>query len=161
MALNVANFSMGGRETMMETIWGILACLIAGAASVGIHHRAVQYATRVLPEKSYSRGGAGLYKSVSLLIIAHLGEICVFAIAFWVLDALSPGAGFVGTLNNDARDYFYYSATAYTSLGLGDIHSLGSLRLLTSIETLIGLIMIAWTAAFLFNETSDKSDWGD
>ncbi|MGE5242209.1 MAG: ion channel [Bacteroidota bacterium] len=38
----------------------------------------------------------------------------------------------------------------YTSLGLGDVYPLGDLRLIAGIESLIGLLMIAWSASFTY-----------
>ena len=44
----------------------------------------------------------------------------------------------------------YYSVVSYTTLGLGEIYPLDGLRLLTGIESLIGLMMITWTASFTY-----------
>ncbi|NIQ12844.1 MAG: two pore domain potassium channel family protein, partial [Candidatus Dadabacteria bacterium] len=41
----------------------------------------------------------------------------------------------------------------YTSLGMGDIYPLGRpIRFLTGLESLTGLVLITWTASFLFIE---------
>jgi len=45
-------------------------------------------------------------------------------------------------------DYFYFSIVAYTSLGMGDIVPSDHLRFITGIETLNGLLLIAWSASF-------------
>ena len=47
-------------------------------------------------------------------------------------------------------DCVYYSFVAYTSLGFGDIVPVGPLRFLTAMETLTGLVLIAWTASFMY-----------
>ena len=56
----------------------------------------------------------------------------------------------VGNVGQPAEDYFYYSAVTYTSLGFGDVIPVGPLRLLSAIEALTGLVLIAWTASFAF-----------
>ena len=38
------------------------------------------------------------------------------------------------------------------SLGFGDISPYGSLRFMTALETLTGLLLIAWTASFIYLE---------
>ena len=49
-------------------------------------------------------------------------------------------------------DCVYFSFTTFTTLGFGDIHPLGPIRFLTGIEALTGLVLITWTASFLFLE---------
>ncbi|MCA9111260.1 MAG: two pore domain potassium channel family protein, partial [Planctomycetaceae bacterium] len=49
-----------------------------------------------------------------------------------------------------STDYGYFSFVAYTSLGFGDITPKGPVRFMTALETLTGLILIAWTASFIF-----------
>jgi hypothetical protein len=39
---------------------------------------------------------------------------------------------------------------SYTSLGLGDVYPQGGVRLLTGVEALVGLLMIAWSASFTY-----------
>jgi hypothetical protein len=75
-------------------------------------------------------------------IIGHLVEIGLFAV--W--------AGFLADQANiphDLMDPVFWSATAYTSLG-GDYPKVPEIRLLTAVEALTGLILITWTASFLF-----------
>jgi len=61
-----------------------------------------------------------------------------------------------GTLegNNSGTiwDCAYFSFTTFTTLGFGDIVRLGDLRYLTGIESLTGLVLITWTASFLYYE---------
>jgi hypothetical protein len=47
-------------------------------------------------------------------------------------------------------EYIYFSTVSYTSLGLGDLYPTGALRLLTGVEALQGLAMIAWTGSFTY-----------
>lgn len=81
---------------------------------------------------------------------AHTVEVWIYAIAFIVLDTLEPGLSIAGNFEGKIVDYMYYSAVSYTSLGLGDIYPTGGLRLLTGVEALNGLLLIAWSASFTF-----------
>ena len=49
------------------------------------------------------------------------------------------------------------SFTVYTSLGFGDIVPIGDLRFLCGLESLIGLVMIAWSASFMYMEM--RKNW--
>ncbi|EGG99066.1 Protein yfbU [gamma proteobacterium IMCC2047] len=49
-------------------------------------------------------------------------------------------------------DCGYHSFVTYTSLGFGDIIPTGYLRFITGIEALAGLVLIAWTASFVYVE---------
>ena len=55
---------------------------------------------------------------------------------------------FAGTL----LDCVYFSFTTYTPLGTGDIEPIGDLRFLTGLESLTGLVLITWTASFIYLE---------
>ncbi len=63
---------------------------------------------------------------------------------------------YFGTLNGEFTlsllDCTYFSFVSYSSLGLGDIYPTGWLRFLTGLETLTGLVLITWTASFMFIE---------
>jgi hypothetical protein len=49
-------------------------------------------------------------------------------------------------------DCIYFSFTTYTTLGYGDIEPFGGIRYLAGFESLSGLLLITWTASFLFIE---------
>ena len=49
-------------------------------------------------------------------------------------------------------DYVYLSFVTYTTVGYGDLVASGYLRYLTGVEALVGLILITWSASFLFIE---------
>jgi hypothetical protein len=49
-------------------------------------------------------------------------------------------------------DCVYFSFTTYTTIGFGDITPEGNLKYLTGLQALTGLVLITWTASFLFLE---------
>lgn len=65
------------------------------------------------------------------------------------------GTTFEGTLT----DCTYFSFATYTSLGFGDVVPTGPIRFLAGIESLVGLVMIGWTASFLYVEMTQF--WSD
>lgn len=86
---------------------------------------------------------------LTLIFIAHLIEVILFAVAYWLID-LSGNGSFVGILAPTASDYFYFSIVSYTTLGIGDIAPEGAMRLVAGIEALTGLLLIAWSASFTY-----------
>ena len=89
-------------------------------------------------------------------LVAHAVEIWVFAAAYYMKHhaegwgrLVGPEVGFI--------DCVYYSFTVYSTLGFGDIVPEGDLRYLTGIEALVGLVMITWSASFLYLEM--QKDW--
>lgn len=85
-------------------------------------------------------------------LIGHALEIWVFAIPYFFMNR-SAGWGYLeGNFNGSLLDCAYFSFTTYTTLGFGDISPLGHLRYLTGIESLTGLVLITWTASFLYYE---------
>lgn len=130
--------------------------MVCSAICIAIHKYAVQFVSTRTTLDSYHSQAQGLIRALIFLLLAHLLEIALFAGALFALDQLIPGASLSGAFTGAIEDYLYFSATTYSSLGLGDIVPSGSLRILVGVEALVGLIMIAWTAAFLFAETDQQ-----
>lgn len=89
---------------------------------------------------------------------AHTAEIWLYAMAYFSL-ADDFGIGTIGGVRSESfHDYLYFSTSTYTSLGFGDLIPFGSLRIMAAIESLVGLLMIAWSASFTY-VTMEKF-WG-
>ena len=120
----------------------ILIIALAVVLTVTLHLAVLRFLDKtVLPKlKEYERIVIGVM--VLGAIVGHLVEIGVFAAsgAFLANQAAIPHEG---------ADPIFWSATAYTSLG-GDFPRVPEIRLLTAVEALTGLILITWTASFLF-----------
>ncbi len=82
----------------------------------------------------------------------HLFEVLLYAIAISFHEYAGFGwlAGAVDQSSNWFADQFYFSIASYTTLGIGDILPHGSLRLISGVEALNGLILIAWSASFTY-----------
>jgi hypothetical protein len=55
-----------------------------------------------------------------------------------------------GNLSHSLIDLTYFSFVTYSSLGFGDVVPVGDIRFLTGMEALTGLVLIAWTASFMY-----------
>lgn len=91
-------------------------------------------------------------------LIAHAIEIWIFAIAYYYMNLLEGWGNLSGNFNGTLLDCVYFSFTVFTTVGFGDIEPIGDLRYLTGIESLTGLVLITWTASFLYLEMQQQ--WG-
>jgi hypothetical protein len=83
-------------------------------------------------------------------LVAHVLEVWIFAIGYDFLTAIELTGSLTGSFTGTILDCGYYSFVTYTSLGFGDIIPVGYLRFITGIEALTGLVLIAWTASFVY-----------
>lgn len=121
------------------------------AIAVMIHFEALNTLSGLIPKLNVKHRFRVLF-GVFGALFAHIIEIWLFAFAYF----FKIRSGYFGTLegdfNNSLMDCSYYSFTTYTSLGIGDIEPRGDIRFLTGLEALTGLLLIAWTASFMFLE---------
>ena len=134
--------------------WGGLALGIA----VAVHYYWLSFLSRCsLPRRIPLSGRRRISIAVLGALMAHVVEILVFGIGYFLL----AGAGRFGTLegfDGSLSDSVYFSFVAYTFLGFGDIVPVGQIRFVVVFETILGLVLIAWTASFLFMRM--KEYWG-
>ncbi|MCF6344614.1 MAG: potassium channel family protein [Devosiaceae bacterium] len=127
----------------------ILITFILVLISILIHYELLRTITNILPHISI-KPRARLLVIITGVFIAHILEIALFALAFglmqhqWGLGAIS------GALEGGWIDYFYFSASSYTTLGMGDIYPAGHLRFVAAIESLTGLVLIGWSASYTY-----------
>src|SRR3972149_4392813 len=136
----------------MKTI--LLAYLVNAvivAIAVLVHYEALYQLSNILPKLHVRRRFRVLF-GVFGAMIAHTVEIWLFAFGFYFLINTGQFGTLRGQFSNTLLDCVYFSFVAYTSLGLGDIYPIGYLRFLTGLEVLTGLVLITWTASFMFIE---------
>lgn len=90
---------------------------------------------------------------LTLVILAHLIEIGGYALAFMLAQGPFGLGSFTG-LQTGALGLFYYAAETYSSLGAGDVFAHGAARLVVSIASINGLLLLAWSGAFLYAVTT-------
>ena len=84
--------------------------------------------------------------------IAHSVEIWLFAFAYLFLIGMGRFGGIHGIGDPTLLDCVYFSFVNYTTLGYGDITPHGLVRFTAGLEALTGLLLIAWTASFMYYE---------
>ena len=125
-------------------------------AIVVIIHYELLYRASVFIPKMKIKHRFRIVFGVFIALVAHAIEIWIFAIAYYFMNK-ADGWGVLlsninGSFNGSLLDCGYFSFTTFTTLGFGDIEPIGHLRYLTGIEALTGLVLITWTASFLYYE---------
>ncbi|CAA0115086.1 potassium channel family protein [Zhongshania aliphaticivorans] len=125
--------------------------------AVLVHYETLFTLSKFLPRFSLPR-----YRVLVALIavlFAHAVEVWIFSVAYYLLNADGGFGALTGNFSDSLLDCAYFSFTVYTSLGFGDIVPVGDLRFLCGLESLIGLVMIAWSASFMYMEM--QNNWRD
>jgi len=124
----------------------ILTSIVAVVCCVGLHLATLVTLSRTLNRWFKRAHWRAIGCLVLIAILAHLLEMSIFALGIRVLEDLHDGQLHMGQIDFEP---WYQSAVAYTTLG-DDTPPLPSIRLLVAVEALTGLILITWTASFLF-----------
>ncbi len=131
---------------LVSVVSGIVVAIV-----VVIHYEALYTLNRILP-RVQARHRQRILLGIIGALIAHSIEVWVFAFAYYFMSRSEGWGVLVGAFNGSLLDCGYFSFTTYTTLGFGDIIPHGDIRYLTGIESLTGLVLITWTASFLYLE---------
>ncbi len=84
------------------------------------------------------------------LLVAHVLEVMLFGLAYcWLIAGTAYGA-IAGSQSLGFAECTYFSFSNYSSLGYGDLVPSGPLRFVAGMEALTGLVLIGWTASFMY-----------
>lgn len=137
-------------NSIHNIIIAILISSILVVATVLIHFEGLRLLSGKLNDGPGPRKHRKVLFAVLFIFLIHLTEIGLYAFGIWFADIVVDVGRFAGAREDTLMDYFYFSAETFSSLGLGDIYPIGPLRMLVSIETLNGLLLIGWSASFTF-----------
>ena len=129
-----------------------LFSLVLTAASALLHYECLKLLNDYLPRTRIIERRAKVVAALGGAMVSHWLQIMLYAVAYYMLRDRFDLGGFGGNFHDAFTNFVYFSAETYSSLGLGDIYPTGSLRLLTGVETLTGLLMVSWTASFTYLE---------
>jgi hypothetical protein len=118
---------------------------------VVIHYEFLHRITLLMPRLNI-RHRFRIVLGVFLALTAHAAEVWVFGISYYFMNKAEAWGHLEGNFDGSLLDCVYFSFTSYTTLGFGDIAPFGDLRFLTGLESLTGLVLITWTASFLYLE---------
>lgn len=134
----------------------VIATIVLPLLSVGLHYELLVLASHVVRALP-GAGRADVMPAVVLALVAHVIEVVVFGVGWFVL--IRAGAVELSIPSPTLAEAIYFSGSVYTSLGFGDIVPMGSGRFLVVLEAVTGLVLIAWTASFTFYQM--RENWMD
>lgn len=126
------------------------ACVLLLALTTLVHFEVLGLLTSRLPALRVPPR-TKLIAVIYAAFFAHALEIVLYGAALYGLirgfdaGALSGGGGGATFMT-----CIYFSAETFTSLGFGDVVPLGPLRLIAGVETLNGLLLIGWSASYIY-----------
>jgi hypothetical protein len=128
--------------------------------TVVIHFVGLQFVIRILNSGGRSlKLHDSLLAQFVLLIMVVLGLVFIHALQIWAYAVLYI---LLGALP-DFETALYYSTTAFTTVGFGDVVLPHSWRFIGAIEAANGFILFGWSIAFLMSMTgklrSFEHDW--
>ena len=127
------------------------------AANVAIHYECLQLLSKHLSGFNIPHRFR-IVLGVLGALLAHAIEVWVFALVIYLMYSNGQWGTLEGNFGGSLLDCVYYSFTTFSTLGFGDIVPTGEIRFLTGIESLTGLVLITWTASFLYLEM--EKEWG-
>lgn len=84
--------------------------------------------------------------AAAMLMLAHLVEVWVWAVAYWLLD-VTP----------DNHEVFSFAFVNYTTLGYGDIVPKRQWSVLGPMTAMNGVLLFGWSTAVLFQVLLDTA----
>ena len=133
----------------MEMLQAVFAGLALVGIAVLIHYESLRAITILTSHLTIPHRALSLVVIAGVLL-AHLLEICIFAVGYFVLHEHLALGSVAGAFSGSALDYFYFSATTYTTLGVGDLFPTGAIRSVAAVEALSGFVLIGWSASFTY-----------
>ena len=130
----------------------LLLCLFLVGVSVMTHYEALRLLNDRLTSTEIISTRAKVLAALVGGMLSHLLQIAVFGLAYYVMRDKFGMGGFGGTFEDSLTSFLYFSSETYTTLGFGDIYPTGPLRMICGVESLVGLLMVSWTASFTYLE---------
>lgn len=136
---------------------GVVVCLLVAVLLVLLHYEILTLLSGRITRLVRLHHRLRVLVTLVVVLAAHVLEVQLFAAAYQAMT--EAGLGYLqGDFTGSITDYVYFSFTVYSTLGLGDIAPFGSLRLLAGIQSVVGLLLIAWSGSFIFIEM--QRYWG-
>lgn len=119
-----------------------------------LHYEVLYHLARQLADGLHLPRRFRVLLSVCIIFIAHVVEIWIFALGYYWMLNISEMGQLVGDnlAHGGLMDCAYLSFVTFTTVGYGDLVVHGYARYLTGLEALTGLVLVTWSASFLFIE---------
>ncbi|ORE87160.1 Ion channel family protein [Oceanococcus atlanticus] len=123
------------------------------AITVTLHYEGLNALNNALPRWRHVPARLRMLVLIALLLVLHLVEIGIFGLGIHMATHFPSLGGISGGHPAlSLMDAVYLSATTYSTLGYGDLVPHGAIRILVGVESVVGLLMITWSASFTYLE---------
>lgn len=127
----------------------VIICLTLLVATTVVHYEFLGAFSTSLPSLRIP-ARSKLILVIIGTFLAHTLEILLYALAMFLMSR-QLGWGTLGGIEDVSfKICLYFSAETFTSLGFGDIVPKGALRPLCGAEALNGLLLIGWSASYIY-----------
>ena len=122
--------------------------------SIFLHYEVLYHLAREMADKRHLARRFRVLLSVCVIFMAHVVEIWVFALGYYYTLNMPNMGKLIGEnlAHGGLMDCAYLSFVTFTTVGYGDLVVHGYARYLTGLEALTGLVLVTWSASFLFIE---------
>lgn len=121
-------------------------------ASVYLHNEGLSMMSRIVKKLERIAHRHRIVVLIMGILVLHSIEIGLFATAYFTL-LFNP---IFGTLEGLGEltffDCVYFSTISYTTLGFGELVPTEDIRFISGVESLVGLVLITWSASFTYME---------
>ena len=90
--------------------------------------------------------------AVFVALLAYIIEVWIYAYSYFLMHNSDKWGYLNGNFDGSLTDSLYFSFTTFSTVGFGDIEPIGLLRFVVGMESLVGLVLITWSASFLYFE---------
>jgi len=132
-------------------VFSFFTTVAASVAAVMLHYEAFILFSRFTARSAISHRQRTLLLLFGILII-HVAAIWIFGISAWWLVEKNDVGVVSGYEVMSFLDYIFMSAVTYTTLGYGDMIPMGPIRFLYGTQSLVGFVLITWSASYTFLE---------
>ena len=130
----------------------VLVTLVAVGSAVLVHYEGLSALSIRLAAKGPMPRRRKVLFAIWVILFLHIVEIWIFGLLCWLV-MLWPACGHIaGADQMSLANALYLSATTFSTLGFGDLSPVGAVRFLIGTESLVGLVLITWSASFTYLE---------
>jgi hypothetical protein len=133
----------------MAIVWSGLVALSMIVLTVLLHYEILRGTSLLIPLLGIPPRSR-IIVVIAAAFIAHLLQISLYALAFYAMQYGFNLGRLSGELEGTLLDFFYFSTTNFTTLGIGDLYPEGPMRIVAAIQSLNGLVLIGWSASFTY-----------
>jgi hypothetical protein len=133
----------------MDATFGLALALATSFVAVLIHYEGLALIS-VVATSAPVPARLKMLVVISGVVVAHMIEAGVYAFAFWLGAEVLQIGRFAGSVPENAFQYYYFALETYTTQSVGDLYPVGGLRVVGSLEPLVGLLLIGWSTSFSF-----------